>query len=102
MPRGRRIPILLLVPVAASTLWTLRASDQGGGARPRPAFVATDNGTYEALAVPPRARVRAGELIVAFRAPADERRSEEHTSELQSHSDLVCRLLLEKKKDRRA
>src|SRR5260221_9549825 len=28
-------------------------------------------------------------------APA---RSEEHTSELQSHSDLVCRLLLEKKK----
>src|SRR5260221_5607022 len=25
-------------------------------------------------------------------------RSEEHTSELQSHSDLVCRLLLDKKK----
>src|SRR5436190_6622092 len=31
----------------------------------------------------------------AARAP----RSEEHTSELQSHSDLVCRLLLEKKKN---
>src|SRR5438034_3723230 len=29
---------------------------------------------------------------------ADHPRSEEHTSELQSHSDLVCRLLLEKKK----
>src|SRR5437667_5847888 len=28
----------------------------------------------------------------------DEHRSEEHTSELQSHHDLVCRLLLEKKK----
>src|SRR5260221_8110394 len=28
-------------------------------------------------------------------------RSEEHTSELQSHSDLVCRLLLEKKKKTR-
>src|SRR5437588_2600987 len=28
-------------------------------------------------------------------------RSEEHTSELQSHSDLVCRLLLEKKKTTR-
>src|SRR5437773_9565789 len=27
-------------------------------------------------------------------------RSEEHTSELQSHHDLVCRLLLEKKKNR--
>src|SRR5438132_9306814 len=33
----------------------------------------------------------------ASRAP---RRSEEHTSELQSHSDLVCRLLLEKKKNK--
>src|SRR5438034_7880592 len=28
-------------------------------------------------------------------------RSEEHTSELQSHSDLVCRLLLEKKKEKK-
>src|SRR5437588_2475481 len=32
--------------------------------------------------------------IVVYQAIA---RSEEHTSELQSHSDLVCRLLLEKK-----
>src|SRR5436190_17773167 len=31
-----------------------------------------------------------------LRSPGE--RSEEHTSELQSHSDLVCRLLLEKKK----
>src|SRR5437868_12619734 len=31
------------------------------------------------------------------RAPAHTRRSEEHTSELQSRFDLVCRLLLEKK-----
>src|SRR5438034_7630161 len=31
-------------------------------------------------------------------APISGPRSEEHTSELQSHSDLVCRLLLEKKK----
>src|SRR5215211_8448665 len=31
------------------------------------------------------------------RKPAPVARSEEHTSELQSHSDLVCRLLLEKK-----
>src|SRR5260221_10143023 len=34
----------------------------------------------------------------ACSAPPCTRRSEEHTSELQSHSDLVCRLLLEKKK----
>src|SRR5436190_7677751 len=31
------------------------------------------------------------------RGPIRSFRSEEHTSELQSHSDLVCRLLLEKK-----
>src|SRR5260370_27596204 len=36
---------------------------------------------------------------VAFSYPArKEVRSEEHTSELQSHLNLVCRLLLEKKK----
>src|SRR5437773_8136192 len=32
--------------------------------------------------------------------PPARTRSEEHTSELQSHHDLVCRLLLEKKKKR--
>src|SRR5690349_21992633 len=31
----------------------------------------------------------------------DEQRSEEHTSELQSRRDLVCRLLLEKKKKKK-
>src|SRR5438034_4217318 len=46
------------------------------------------------------------EVRKALRGPHDfdagnerrPRRSEEHTSELQSHSALVCRLLLEKKK----
>src|SRR5215471_21345060 len=33
------------------------------------------------------------------RLRAERRRSEEHTSELQSRRDLVCRLLLEKKKE---
>src|SRR6266536_6538600 len=36
-----------------------------------------------------------------LRAGAWHRRSEEHTSELQSRVDLVCRLLLEKKKSTR-
>ena len=35
---------------------------------------------------------------VDIRAKLPSSRSEEHTSELQSHHDLVCRLLLEKKK----
>src|SRR5438105_12251636 len=36
------------------------------------------------------------------RARAARERSEEHTSELQSRVDLVCRLLLEKKKQQKA
>src|SRR5260221_4906855 len=46
------------------------------------------------------ARGRVGETRGAGSAGEFHRhdRSEEHTSELQSHSDLVCRLLLEKKK----
>src|SRR5436190_14453849 len=38
------------------------------------------------------AKVQRNQLLIFSRW-----RSEEHTSELQSHSDLVCRLLLEKK-----
>src|SRR5260221_3847668 len=48
-----------------------------------------------------RARGAGGDPPTALGSLAREReqkRSEEHTSELQSHSDLVCRLLLEKKK----
>src|SRR5438132_6950155 len=37
-------------------------------------------------------------LLELVEGPRLTARSEEHTSELQSHSDLVCRLLLEKKK----
>src|SRR5437773_12482954 len=37
-------------------------------------------------------------LFAGFAAVVHRYRSEEHTSELQSHHDLVCRLLLEKKK----
>src|SRR5438034_8604272 len=43
----------------------------------------------------PCAAAGIGRLLLAVR-------SEEHTSELQSHSDLVCRLLLEKKKNNAA
>src|SRR5260370_23028833 len=45
-----------------------------------------------ALAVTTR-RIRLGSIV-----SKECRRSEEHTSELQSHFNLVCRLLLEKKK----
>src|SRR5690349_22658039 len=53
---------------------------------------------FRSLAPVPRdgAAGLAGRAGVAFEERGD--RSEEHTSELQSRRDLVCRLLLEKKK----
>src|SRR5438034_2432602 len=56
------------------------------------------------VAVPSRPGSRPGDRARGgtghdFRSAWCRCRSEEHTSELQSHSDLVCRLLLEKKKE---
>src|SRR5690625_5429797 len=54
--------------------------------------------------LPPRAggvqprECAVGHTGVSRRRRRDEKRSEEHTSELQSRGHLVCRLLLEKKK----
>src|SRR6185369_17742074 len=45
-----------------------------------------------------RSSTMAGEGARSCPCPAALWRSEEHTSELQSHLNLVCRLLLEKKK----
>src|SRR3989475_3518378 len=45
-------------------------------------------------------RVAAVEVDTALTVEKNTNRSEEHTSELQSQSNLVCRLLLEKKKKR--
>src|SRR5690349_23189828 len=58
--------------------------------RDRPERVGTD----VEVGVDPAYQLRVQPLVGADRP----RRSEEHTSELQSRRDLVCRLLLEKKK----
>src|SRR5688572_32747992 len=44
---------------------------------------------------------RVGSPCRSFRRIRSRARSEEHTSELQSQSNLVCRLLLEKKKNKK-
>src|SRR5439155_8262509 len=49
-----------------------------------------------------RAALTRGEIRAAGRAPDGAWRSEEHTSELQSRGQLVCRLLLAKKTRRTA
>src|SRR5699024_11348406 len=76
----------------SSDLPPVRDRGSGPGARePRADLSAETN--------PPLARASVG----ADRACLEKKgRSEEHTSELQSRFDLVCRLLLEKKKNRRA
>src|SRR5690242_21098359 len=48
--------------------------------------------------VDPASSFNAAQYVEGARAAIDDIRSEEHTSELQSHVNLVCRLLLEKKK----
>src|SRR5438132_4637784 len=69
----RRPPRSTLFPY--TTLFRSRAPDDGGPGR------------------------RGGGLLPRLRHKREAAaKSEEHTSELQSHSDLVCRLLLEKKK----
>src|SRR5260221_3014729 len=61
---------------AAAAGWTVAFSNASGGGYNTITYSATAGGI----------------------TPSGSVRSEEHTSELQSHSDLVCRLLLEKKK----
>src|SRR5438132_4581543 len=49
----------------------------------------------QAAAIPARRQGRHHDFVAVTPLPARlSKRSEEHTSELQSHSDLVCRLLL--------
>src|SRR5260221_6302721 len=57
---------------------------------------------HDALPISPRRWNFCGSLrksTISTSSSLASSRSEEHTSELQSHSDLVCRLLLEKKKN---
>src|SRR2546427_1910220 len=77
----RRPPRSTLFPYT-----TLFRSQRGPGAGAEPAHPARGDGLLPLDPDAPRYR----------RLRAD--RSEEHTSELQSQSNLVCRLLLEKKK----
>src|SRR4051812_49759474 len=54
-------------------------------------------GVHETVPIMPLAPMLM--FAILFGLSMDYERSEEHTSELQSHVNLVCRLLLEKKKE---
>src|SRR5260370_9961808 len=87
----RRPPRSTLFPY--TTLFRSNLAGRQARQRQRPA------GTGEAVQVGAQ-RVRGVDVPVpvAILAAYRDGRSEEHTSELQSHLNLVCRLLLEKKK----
>src|SRR5438034_8082617 len=96
MSRNRRRTSATLFPY--TTLFRSR-HEVRGGVHPHPEAARGELGGREsagrALAVGAR-DVDGGEMPLGMAQHVE--RSEEHTSELQSHSDLVCRLLLEKKK----
>src|SRR6266516_7975576 len=71
-------------------LWIRRLRDCGGGR------IEVERQTRVVNLRHPALDLRGA--VLGHPRPARERRSEEHTSELQSPYDLVCRLLLEKKK----
>src|SRR2546430_3377759 len=90
-PRSTLFPYTTLFrsPLRASRrARALRARDPGRSGAPR-----SDRDESAPIRATARARAQAG----GARALHRPRRSEEHTSELQSQSNLVCRLLLEKK-----
>src|SRR2546427_4547146 len=75
---------------SASARSSPEAADDGGEDDQRDVAVDVEEGDVEAREVP-----GADERVLVDQ---EHSRSEEHTSELQSQSNLVCRLLLEKKK----
>src|SRR2546426_6688025 len=77
-----------------STLFPYTTLFRSDVVRPR-----RDDRNHHALSLPLCTPRRAGEADAGEPDGAKPRRSEEHTSELQSPCNLVCRLLLEKKKD---
>src|SRR2546427_13024193 len=88
---------LMIRPPPRSTLFpytTLSRSDSC----PRPPGRQRRQPAPPDLAETAGRRNRRDPLWRVWRQPARDIRSEEHTSELQSQSNLVCRLLLEKKK----
>src|SRR2546427_5992248 len=84
----RRPPRSTLFPYTTLFRSRVQVGDHGGqgGSVQSRGGIGTDRGAGDAGDVGVRAQVARGN------------RSEEHTSELQSQSNLVCRLLLEKKK----
>src|SRR5437867_10448042 len=87
-------PVALALDVFARSLAEIGRADDEDLEALRPGLVASPRTGRDAHRVP---FLELDDLVVDLHPPAPAQRSEEHTSELQSPYDLVCRLLLEKK-----
>src|SRR5436190_6287995 len=110
---GSRRAVVALDPETGEELW-VHSEREGARAAAAPRQLSgrglaywTDGREERILYVTPGYQLVALNAKTGMRIPTfgkdglvDLKRSEEHTSELQSHSDLVCRLLLEKKNPR--
>src|SRR2546430_7676317 len=92
----RHTPVLMDFDPQGSTLRWVRKRRPAQA--PIQVIAAFEKDTRTTRAFQLRVPDAATHVIVDTPAALDPRRSEEHTSELQSQSNLVCRLLLEKKK----
>src|SRR5690606_39472819 len=109
-PHSTSLSTCSSVPTACPSLPTRRSSDLGTGAAHRPASPRSHLLLHdlrlddvELAGLQPRCRRHRDALRrLAFPSRPGGPRSEEHTSELQSRDNLVCRLLLEKKKNQPA
>src|SRR3712207_7269876 len=93
----RRPPRSTLFPY--TTLFRSAAEER----QPHPGLAAVEGMRAVLRPAAPAARAAGRHLVLqSAQAPVLDARSEEHTSELQSRQYLVCRLLLEKKKNTRS
>src|SRR5690349_21891516 len=104
MPRSVR-PFVFLQGTAPTEIYTLSLHDAlpicGRYDYPSRSYLFPSNPTKMLSTVLGRGIVPASDPRLLYETPPDlAQRSEEHTSELQSRRDLVCRLLLEKKKQK--
>src|SRR5438034_6032377 len=97
-----RLSLVLGVPAESGTCVQRAVSESPANQSASPVAVESRFGDslVEVEWAWPKARASVSTSSGTSRASESETRSEEHTSELQSHSDIVCRLLLEKKKTR--
>src|SRR2546430_2145071 len=83
---------------ATTEIYTLSLHDALPISRASKVTVAPSEANSIAVALPMPCVLPQTRAFLSFRFKCPGLRSEEHTSELQSQSNLVCRLLLEKKK----